>query len=54
MWAHLNNWGSQMYGAYGNPLVSQIMLSLCCVCTGGIQTYGGIQIYGGIETYEHI
>ena len=27
-----------MHGAYGNPLVSQSMLSLCCVCTGGIQT----------------
>ena len=38
MWAHPNNWGSQMYGAYENPLVSQSMLSLCCVCPGGIQT----------------
>ena len=27
-----------MYGEYGNPLVSQSMLSLCYVCTGGIQT----------------
>ena len=38
MWAHPNNWGSQIYGAYGHLLVSQSMLSLCCVCTGGIQT----------------
>ena len=26
------------------PLVWQSMLSLCCVCTGGIQTYGGIHV----------
>ena len=50
------------------PLVWQSMLSLCCVCTGGIQTSfkhtGGVQTYGehpnirapkltgGIQTYR--
>ena len=33
---------SKSMGAYGHPLVWQSMLSLCCLCTGGMQMYGGM------------
>ena len=34
---------SKCMGAYGHPL--NMMLSLCCVCTGDIQTYGGTPFF---------
>ena len=55
-------WGVQTWGDMGTPLIQQSMLSLCCVCTGGIQTSSkhrgaskhmqGIQTYGGVQTYR--
>ena len=36
-------WASKCMGAYGHPL--SLMLSLCCVCTGDIQTYGGTPFF---------
>ena len=37
IWWHLNLWGHM-----DTPLVWQSMLSLCCLCTGGMQMYGGM------------
>ena len=42
-WKHMEV--SKCMGAYGHPLVWQSMLSLCCVCTEGIQTYEGTQYF---------
>ena len=67
-WVHPNIWGhpniqgaSKYMGVYkcmghmDTPLVWQSMLSLCCICTAGIQTSskhtGGIQTYGGVQTW---
>ena len=37
IWWHLNLWGHM-----DTPLVWQSMLSLCCLCTGGMQMYVGM------------
>ena len=37
IWWHLNLWGHM-----DTPLVWQSMLSLCCLCTGGMQMYGSM------------
>ena len=37
IWWHLNLWGHM-----DTPLVWQSMLSLCCLCTGGMQMYEGM------------
>ena len=43
IWWHLNIQGaSKCKGGILTPLSLKNKLSLCCVCTGGIQTYGGI------------
>ena len=36
---------SKCMGHIYTPLVWQSVLSLCCVCTGGIQTYGGQNLF---------
>ena len=42
IWRHPNIQGHpNVWGHMDTPLVWQSMLSLCCVCTRGIQTYGG-------------
>ena len=47
IWGHPNMQGGHpnVWGHMDTPLVWQSMLSLCCVCTGGIQTYGGAQLF---------
>ena len=45
-WGHSNVWHHpNVWGHMDTPLVWQSMLSLCCVCTGGIQTYGGQNVF---------
>ena len=60
MWGHSNikgaiqtYWGCPTIQGLWTPL-SMTKLALCCVCTGGIQTYGGIQTCGRIQTYGSV
>ena len=53
---HPNIWGHpNVLGHMDTPLVWQSMLSLCCVCTGDIQTSskhtGSIQTYVGVSKH---